>query len=707
MKTFKLLGNLKVAFFFVLLIFLFFGGITEYAYNIQKKDQQFESRIQAVDSAQNVATHLEKTISHNLSLTQGLAGIIQTSQGQLSPTGIREIIQYIHSKGSSIRNIVVAPNNVLKYVYPLEGNEMILGKRYEDIPEQWKDIEVAIQTREPFISGPIDLIQGGKALIYRIPVFLKSGQYYGLVNIVLDLDKLLDERNILPYMKKDQKIIIQSNGYILFQNDVDLKGKKTKPETEDIPTSNLKILIFPPNVSGAELQSLQSMRLLGWGINLLSCLLLLLILRENYIRRKVEKKLIYAKEEAERASLAKSQFLTNMSHEIRTPLNAVMGFTQILLDMKRSQEEKDYLKKIRYSSKYLLDILSDILDFSRIESGRLSLNVRPVALSEIFKETEVILGYNAEFKQIRLEFNIDKRLDGKWFLADSVRFKQVLLNIIGNAIKFTEVGEVVFRVELESIVDFQEGNARDSIPEEFLSFPDPGSIYNLYFSVKDTGVGIDEEEKQNLFQNFSRGNDKKNKKYSGTGLGLAISKNLIELMGGVISFRSEPNQGSDFFFSIPFLHLPNHLETQSLRDVHSIPNKDSLGIKLNPHKILLVEDNQLNQIVTKKLLNKLNQDVVIADNGLLAIQTLESNPDIELVFMDISMPVMDGVEATKNIRRNEAFQNLPILALTAHASQENREEYLKAGMDEHITKPVDKKELERYLIEFLEKPGTI
>ncbi|MCC5814284.1 MAG: response regulator [Leptospira sp.] len=666
----------RISYLLVLSIFFFFGTITEYSHYTLKQDFILKNINDARESGIKISTYLEKEINLNLFLTQGLAGYVISVDGNAKSSIVKSILSYIYTKGSNIRNIGYAPNNKITHVFPMEGNEKIIGKVYSEIPDQWPDIKKSIDNKSPLIVGPINLIQGGMALIYRIPIFYKNGNYHGIVSIVLDLEKLMDSSILNSFIENNHHLVIKSEDKILFGARFEKKNFLAEPIEISLATSNLEICVFPGQISSVSNLQLLMIRVVGWGFNILSCFLIFSLIRENLIRKKIEQELIKAKNEAENASKSKSQFLTNMSHEIRTPLNAVMGFTQIMQEMERSEEDREYLKKIRASSKYLLDILSDILDFSRIEANRLNLDLNNVNLFDLLKETEVILNINAKSKNINLYFELDPEIKNYLFMIDSVRLRQILLNIIGNAIKFTEKGKVEFKCFIDSIHE---------------------NIFNIKFSIQDTGVGIEEDQKKNLFQNFSRGSADKNKKYSGTGLGLAISKNLIEIMGGEISFTSEQGIGTHFYFTLP-LKVCKQPPT-------NLSETNEIKIRLDrfkKHTILLVEDNQLNQMVTKKLLNNLNQDVIIAENGAVAIDILKSNSNINLVFMDISMPVMDGVEATKHIRSMEEFKDLPILALSAHVSQENKEEYLEAGMNDHLSKPVDKNDLERVIRLYLE-----
>lgn len=675
-KKFK--GSLY--YIFIALIFILFALFIEYSVYALKKEIRENDAIEAKEIALKIATYLEKEISYNVYLAQGLKSYIISINGNIKPKLIKRILKYIYFEARNAKSLGLSPNNTIKYIYPIQGNEKVLGMKYKKHKEQWVSVEKSIISKSPFLSNPIDLVQGGTGIIYRIPIFLDNSSYWGSLNIVIDVEKLLNEKIISTFVSEGYHYYIISNNKVLL-------GNKTNTLNWDnlvsvsLPTSDIKIAINkdPDHPSREEFVTLLLIRLFGWGFNILSCALLLKFFHENKTRKKMEQELILAKESAESANIAKSHFLANMSHEIRTPLNAVLGFTQIMQESATSDEDIDSLKKISDSGNYLLYILSDILDFSQIESNLMTLKLSSEKITDAIQETNMILNFQAKKKNIEFKTNIDSKLDGQYYFLDSIRLRQILLNIIGNAIKYTDQGKVEFESKILS---------------------ESESTSNVFFSIKDTGVGISEDELGSIFNNFYRGNSSKSKKFQGTGLGLVISKRLVELMGGEIFVTSTYNKGSHFYFTLPLKNAPSPARSNPTET----PEPTAI---LKPHTILIVEDNILNQIVTKRMLNFLSQEVLIANDGQEAIDILENNPKIDLIFMDISMPIMDGIEATKKIRSKEKYKTLPIIALSAHVAEEDKTNFFDAGMNDHLSKPVYKADLKRILEKYLENSVSL
>ncbi len=381
-------------------------------------------------------------------------------------------------------------------------------------------------------------------------------------------------------------------------------------------------------------------------------------------RKKIEEELIISKEKAEQATIAKSQFLSIMSHEIRTPMNAVIGLAHLLLQENLSDDQKENLKTLKSSADNLLTLINDILDYNRIESGEVELSKLDFNLKELVNGISQSHSILAKEKNIKLTLTIDSELPD-YIVGDPSRLSQILANLVANGIKFTEWGHVTVEV-------LQKTKTKQSIVIEFI--------------ISDTGIGISKEKLDHIFERFTQESSDSTRKYGGTGLGLAISKKLIELHGSSINIESKIGVGSKFNFSIEF-QLPVSKKSDSDLNLFS-PEHRLEGVR-----VLLVEDNEINQLVVNKFLKKWHVNSDLAVNGKLAIEKIEQN-DYELILMDLQMPVMDGYEATVEIRKMADKKALiPIIALTASAVSEVKDRVIQSGMDDFISKPFTPDEL--------------
>ncbi|ERJ13455.1 ATP-binding protein [Haloplasma contractile] len=386
-----------------------------------------------------------------------------------------------------------------------------------------------------------------------------------------------------------------------------------------------------------------------------------------------------AMQEAVSANNAKSIFLANMTHEMRTPLNSVIGYTQIInkIGFKNITQVEDYVNRINVSSEILLRKINDILDLSKIEAGQLELNKELAHLREIIHEVYDVLIFQAESKGIEFYFDIDQRIPEQ-LIFDHTRLKQILLNLCTNAIKFTETGSVSISAEL---------------------FNHLGNELIIDWKVKDTGCGMPKDKLGGIFVPFTQVNQTDQK--TGTGLGLAITKDLIELMGGSISVSSKVGVGTIFSFTT----ILNQVETVEEFQENRIPTKEvsqeTVTKRLKDKKILVVEDNNINQVLIIEIFSLYNKsDIEIVNNGKEGLEACR-NKQYDLIFMDIQMPVMNGIKATEEIRKLELYESTPIIALTANAFKNQLEVYIEDGMNECLAKPIEIERLEEILMRFL------
>lgn len=393
--------------------------------------------------------------------------------------------------------------------------------------------------------------------------------------------------------------------------------------------------------------------------------------------KKFQKELLQARNDAISSAKAKTEFLSNMSHEIRTPMNAIMGLTDLLLDEKIfTGTALENLKSIRYSADNLLVIINDILDFSKIEAGKITFENIDFDIRQRMTELHKTFDYRSKEKGLEFKINIAPEIP-TILKGDPYRLNQILFNLVGNALKFTSKGAITVSVQLLSQAD---------------------KTVKIQFLVSDTGIGIPEHKQSKIFESFTQAYTDTTRKFGGTGLGLAITKNLTLLQNGSITIKSKVGEGTIFGVELPF-------ETSETIKIEEEKANDEI-YDLSKYKILVVEDNVMNQFVAKQFFKKWNTEVLIANNGLEAIEILSKQDDINLVLMDLQMPEMSGFEAAQLIRSpNTPVKNshIPIIALSADAFLETRNKVLEAGMNDFVTKPFKPDELYQKVLKYVLK----
>jgi signal transduction histidine kinase/CheY-like chemotaxis protein/HPt (histidine-containing phosphotransfer) domain-containing protein len=399
------------------------------------------------------------------------------------------------------------------------------------------------------------------------------------------------------------------------------------------------------------------------------------MLETRFANQRLIQDLDRSREAAEAAVRAKSAFLANMSHEIRTPMNAILGMSRLMERTDLKPVQRDYLNKIHGAADGLLTVIDDILDFTKIEAGKLNLECTAFRYTDVLQRLEDVLGFRAREKGLEFYFDTDPAVPDA-LKGDPYRLAQILLNLSGNAIKFTESGEVVVITRVQR---------------------DDGEHVLLRITVQDSGIGLSEEQQRRLFNAFAQGDASMTRRFGGTGLGLAICQRLTGLMGGRIEVHSRPGEGSAFTLHLPFARQSE----QDLANAAPESPQQELDLsRLKGVRVLLAEDNAINQEVCGEILRDAGCEVTVVDDGSVALKTVRRST-FDIVLMDVQMPNVDGYTAAGWLREQRVFADLPIIALTAHAMAEEREKSLNAGMNDHLAKPFKPDDLYRVMLDWL------
>jgi len=599
----------------------------------------------------------EKSINQRMMLTLGLKAHASVNP-EMSADEFAAIAESLQQEATGIRSMSLIPDNIISDVYPRAGNENAIGLNLLATPGQRDSVLRAMETGEADLTGPIDLVQGGRAYVNRAPVYIRNDdgtkKYWGLVSVLVDeatIHKEISDSCAEDVVFSIRRADADGGAYLIGKPSI---GKQN-PVSQDIslPVGRWVLEGIPKEGWPKRAPISNALRFIGSLVAVAAGILMYLLLRGNRRYRQ-------AREVALAASRAKSEFLANMSHEIRTPLNGINGVATLLRDTQTTVEQEEHLNTIEKSADALLFLLNDLLDLSKIEAGKIELENKPFYLRDSIQDCLAPLLVRATNKGINLNSEIASDVPN-YLQGDTHRLHQILRNLIGNAIKFTEAGKIELKISLDTETVSPAGNTR------------------IRFEVSDTGIGVSNEQREHIFQAFSQADTSTTRRFGGTGLGLAISSQLVELMNGRIWLESDVGAGSTFHFIAEF---------PILKEPEEQPLEKSTESNCRPLKILLAEDGAVNRTVATALLKRRDHSVVVAVDGVQAVAAFQKEA-FDIVLMDVHMPNMDGLEATREIRSLEGNNGrTPIIAVTAAAFTEDRQRCLESGMDDYLAKPI-------------------
>ena len=657
-------------------------------HNYDKAKSELENVIENLRSERNRI---------KLAEAQALYGMILTQLGEYEKAGINL------NEASSVLSSYNEEQKQAKALYGLAVLQ-IKQKKYTDAVNY---LDAAMVSFEKY--GEQELM--AEAYLKKAEAVLNLGEEAGF-NIIDEANKSLESANVIikdyGYMALDIEslkvasyIALRQNEYQKAEEFLGMYERKNDSLHNEYLAAIFKGLEIDSNIQilqqrieeqqdniDKQQKSINFGKMttgLSIALIIILSLLTLSLYKNNNLRAKANEllqdknnELQLAKEKAEKASLAKAQFLSTITHELRTPLYAVTGLTHLLLEEDPKPHQKEHLNSLKFSGEYLLSLINNILDLNKLEANKVEIEKTSFSLKKRINDVLIALKKSADDRKNRLHLEYDESIPTR-LVGDPLKLSQVLINLIGNSVKFTQNGDVWVRVNM-----LETKNNR----------------VNLHFEIEDNGVGISKKKQKSIFETFSQASLQINRKFGGTGLGLSIVKNLLELMGSKINLESQLGKGSKFWFNI---NLDISEEIQEEKNTKNIIY-DVDYVALENRKVLVVEDNKINQMITRKILEKNKMNCMVADNGVDAIKMVKGN-EFDVILMDIHMPGISGVEATQKIRTFN--KEIPIIALTAVTIDENLDDFYKAGFNEIIPKPFKTEEFFEKIYRTIEGGATV
>lgn len=645
-----------------------------------------EEKMRAAFTAETTVNRIRSQLNRYLDVSEFFQNIIGSGH-QMDSKEFQALSQMISDDSQIIKVIEQAPDGVVKDIYPLKGNEAAFGIDMLNNPARKHEANLAMKSGQYTIAGPYELNQGGLGSLLFEPIYItdKSGEksFWGFSILVLDwnrfleeleLDKLTDASYCYQMWKKDgnsgKKTIIAQGGDAIHKGAVQISCK--------VPNDTWYFEIIP-HTGWVTVKQQALVFLVAVSIAVLATAICYLMLHRKQREKLYTEEIRKSAEKARKANEAKTRFLFNMSHDIRTPMNAIVGFSG-LLEKSLHDEKKSlgYIKKIRVSSDILLTIINQVLEMARIESGKITLNPESVNIREMVEAMNTV--FESSLTKKSLEYQCSLNVVHDQILCDKTKMEEIILNVVSNSIKYTNPhGKIT--VSIDELDSEDEKNA------------------NYKVVVEDNGIGMSQDYLPHIFEEFSREHTSTETRVAGTGLGLPIVKSLVDRMDGTIEVESEEGKGTRFIMKFSFpVSLENQVREKEKQNIPDITEK------LEGKRILLAEDNELNAEIAETVLEETGIKVKHVEDGIQCIEELKKMPEkyYDVILMDVQMPNMDGYTATQRIRDlDDSRAEIPIIAMTANAYDEDRRKAQEAGMDGFLAKPLDVDEMMRLLAQII------
>ena len=671
----KIPTKLKLkAFAVFVIVFILINGIA----HMQILSQKNEEKLKASYTAEATVRRLESQLSKYLVKSDMLKKMIESGEN-LDTDRFQKWAAYLLDDQGVLKAIELAPDGIVTQIYPLKGNKQAMGLDMLENPNRKHEASLAMDSGDYTIAGPFELQQGGIGALLFDPVYVADDNgltsFWGFTILVLDWDQFVNEIELDKLEETSYHYQIWKKDILTGEKITIVHSKDAMPEDTlevecEVPNDKWYVDLAPKNGWIPRFQLL-----LDSFIGLMIAILCTLVYWQMAIRR--HRELIYTQEimkseqQARSANEAKTRFLFNMSHDIRTPMNAIIGFSDLIQkNMNDPEKVRDYIGKIQASSSLLLSIINHVLEMARIDSGEVTLNEQVGSIQSFVESIETVFEPTIQKKKLSCDF--ESKITHDYIICDETKVREIFLNIIGNAVKYTEEGGCV-RVKIEELPKRSAQSA----------------TYRIV--VKDNGIGMSEDYLPHIFEAFSREHSSTEVRVEGTGLGLPIVKSLLDLMGGTIQAESILGEGTQMTIEVTF-PIATQEQIKELRSrKHSRVLQNWSG-----KRILLAEDNDLNAEIVMTILQENGFIVERVADGEPCVKMVKNMPDdyYSVILMDIQMPHMDGYQATQVIRKLDgARAQIPIVALTANAFDEDRQKAFACGMNAHVVKPINMEQL--------------